>query len=221
MNSGRYLGTITANQHGKSVIDQLGWSNAETFGHWYHGLFLNLQRFWPTAFVINQINSGRRKQFIRERDAAEAAKKAEQLEKTSKVPDQTSEGPKQDLNDVVQASLYERLGGEAAIDLVVEGMYVKIFNDPDLSDFFKKTDKERQKAMQKAFLTFATGGPSEYHGKSMADAHKGRGIQDKEFNLVAGHVVSTMTELQIPEALINETANLLLSLRGDCTNDSN
>ena len=114
--------------------------------------------------------------------------------------------------------LYERLGGASAIAAVVDGMYVKIFNDPELSDFFKKTDKERQKSMQRKFLTLATGGPSEYDGKSMADAHKGRGIKDKEFDIVCGHVVSTMKELGVTQELINETAALLLPLRADCTN---
>jgi truncated hemoglobin YjbI len=41
--------------------------------------------------------------------------------------------------------LFERLGGASAINLVVEGMYAKIFADPDLSDFFKKSDKEKLK----------------------------------------------------------------------------
>lgn len=63
------------------------------------------------------------------------------------------------------------LGGEKAIDLVVEKMYEKIFVDPELSDFFRKTDKEKQIKMQKAFLTMATGGPSNYTGKSMKEAH--------------------------------------------------
>lgn len=40
-------------------------------------------------------------------------------------------------------TLYEKLGGKDAIAAVVDGMYVKIFSDPDLVDFFKKTDKER------------------------------------------------------------------------------
>ncbi len=39
-------------------------------------------------------------------------------------------------------TLYERLGGEAAIQAVVDGMYAKIFYDPELSDFFRKTDKD-------------------------------------------------------------------------------
>jgi hemoglobin len=96
---------------------------------------------------------------------------------------------------------------------------VKIFNDPELSDFFRKTDKDHQKAMQKAFITFATGGSSEYHGKDMKSAHKGRGIGNKEFDLVCGHVVNTMKELGVPEELINETAGLLLPLRADCTDE--
>lgn len=76
-------------------------------------------------------------------------------------------------------------------------MYKKIFTDPQLTDFFRKTDKEHQKKMQRAFLTMATGGPSAYTGKDMKAAHKGRGIGGKEFDLVAGHVVSTMKELGV------------------------
>ena len=37
-------------------------------------------------------------------------------------------------------TLYERLGGAEAIQAVVDGMYSKIFTDPDLSDFFRKTN---------------------------------------------------------------------------------
>lgn len=41
-----------------------------------------------------------------------------------------------------QTTLYEDLGGEAAIRAVVEGMYKKIFADPDLTEFFRKTNKD-------------------------------------------------------------------------------
>jgi truncated hemoglobin YjbI len=50
-------------------------------------------------------------------------------------------------NVVDVPSLYERLGGAQVIDLVVEGMYAKIFVDPDLADFFRKTDKTKLKEM--------------------------------------------------------------------------
>jgi len=37
-----------------------------------------------------------------------------------------------------------------------------------------------------------TGGPKEYSGKSMQAAHKGKGIKDEHFNLVAGHIETTL-----------------------------
>ena len=114
-------------------------------------------------------------------------------------------------------TLYERLGGEGAIQAVVDGMYAKIFPDPELSDFFRKTDHAHQKAMQVNFLTFATGGSTEYTGKSMIDVHKGRGITDADFDRVCGHVISTMQDLNVTQELINETAGLILPLRGACT----
>lgn len=65
----------------------------------------------------------------------------------------------------------------------------------------------------------ATGGPSVYDGKNMADAHKGRGIRSEDFDRVCNHVISTMKELGVSEELINETAGLLLPLRPDCIDE--
>ena len=102
---------------------------------------------------------------------------------------------------VPEKTLYEKLGGEPAIQAVVTKMYEGIFSDPELTEFFTKTDKENQKVMQKKFLTQLTGGPKIYDGKDMIAAHKGRGIKDKEFNLVAGHVVTAMNQLNVPKEL--------------------
>jgi hemoglobin len=116
-------------------------------------------------------------------------------------------------------TLYERLGGKDAINAVVDGMYAKIFTDPDLEDFFRKTDKEHQKEMQRQFLTYATGGSNEWKGKNMKSAHIGRGIRNEDFDRVCSHVINTMKELGVNDELINEVANLLLPLRPDCIDE--
>ena len=67
--------------------------------------------------------------------------------------------------------------------------------------------------MQKRFLTFATGGNTNWEGKSMKGAHEGRGITTLEFDKVAFHVVTTLQELDVPQPLINEVVGLLLPLR--------
>ncbi len=46
-----------------------------------------------------------------------------------------------------EKTLYERLGGEPAIRLVVDGLYKRIYADPNLDGFFKTTRLERQKEM--------------------------------------------------------------------------
>lgn len=119
------------------------------------------------------------------------------------------------------ATLFERLGGAGAISAVVEGMYENggIFTDEDLADFFRKTDKEHQKEMQKQFLTYATGGSSEWHGKDMKSAHAGRGINHDDFMRVAGHVIRAMTDLNVPKELQDEVVALLLPLEKDCIDE--
>ena len=95
-------------------------------------------------------------------------------------------------------------------------MYIGgIFDDAELKDFFRKTNKEEQMLKQRQFLTTVTGGPQIYAGKSMKDAHKGRGIEEKEFNLVVEHVVNAFNELKVPQALQDETLALLGTTKAD------
>lgn len=112
--------------------------------------------------------------------------------------------------------MYDKLGGEPAIQAVVDKMYVGIFSDERLTPYFTKTDKERQKRMQKEFLTYLTGGSKEYHGKSMKEAHKGRGIEEEHFNIVAGYVKGAMDDLKVPDDLQTQVMNALSALKDDC-----
>ena len=52
MNSGRYMGTISAEEHAKSIIDKLGWLETETIGHWKHYFFRGLMNFPITNWFI-------------------------------------------------------------------------------------------------------------------------------------------------------------------------
>jgi len=68
-------------------------------------------------------------------------------------------------------SLYSDLGGEPTIDAAVYIFYDKVIADDRVSDFFDGVNIERQKGMQKKFLTFAFGGPNNYNGNGMRKAH--------------------------------------------------
>ncbi|OYW14159.1 MAG: group 1 truncated hemoglobin, partial [Rhodospirillales bacterium 12-54-5] len=68
-------------------------------------------------------------------------------------------------------SLYQRLGGDAAIRTVVLMMYNKILNDPEIAPLFDHVDVETLRLSQSAFVTYAFGGPNGYTGKSLRAAH--------------------------------------------------
>eukprot|EP00347_Sterkiella_histriomuscorum_P020378 403338034 len=111
--------------------------------------------------------------------------------------------------DPNELSLFERLGGIEACTAVVEGFYARIFNDPDLADFFRITDKCHQIDRMVSFIVFTTGGKSDWEGKSMKECHQGRGIGQEEFEKMVDHVRQTMRELGVMKDLIDELIEAL------------
>ena len=78
-------------------------------------------------------------------------------------------------------SLYQRLGGADAIDKAVHLFYEKVLADDRIKHFFKGVDMQRQARMQKAFMTYAFGGPENYTGRDLTAAHA-RLIKAKRFS---------------------------------------
>ncbi len=115
-------------------------------------------------------------------------------------------------------SLYEQIGGEAAVDAAVELFYRKVLADHHINRFFDKTDMETQAAKQKAFLTMAFGGPANYTGADMRTGHAKMvkmGLNASHFDAVMGHLGATMQELGVPDDLIAQAAAIAESTRND------
>ncbi|MBL8606216.1 MAG: group 1 truncated hemoglobin, partial [Myxococcales bacterium] len=102
-----------------------------------------------------------------------------------------------------ETSVYDRIGGAAAVDAAVDIFYRKVLGDPRISRFFDGVDMDAQAAKQKAFFTMALGGPNTYTGKDMRAAHAHLvkdGLNDGHFDAVVEHVGATLTELKVPAA---------------------
>ena len=115
-------------------------------------------------------------------------------------------------------SLYERLGGEAAINAAVDIFYDKVLNDYRINRFFEKTDMAKQVEHLKAFMTVAFGGPNNYTGRSLRDSHArlvNIGLDDSHYDAVMEHFGSTLEQLNVPAELIAESAGLVESVRGE------
>ena len=115
-------------------------------------------------------------------------------------------------------SLYETLGGEAAVNAAVDNFYRRVLADDTICEFFEDVDMERQAAKQKAFLTFAFGGPNNYSGLDMRRGHAhlvARGLNDSHFNAVAGHLADTLKDLGVGDDLIAQVLAIAESTRND------
>lgn len=115
-------------------------------------------------------------------------------------------------------SLFDKIGGDAAVNAAVDIFYRKVLADDRINMFFEGIDMEKQAAKQKAFLTVAFGGPNKYSGKDMRDGHAHlveRGLNDSHFDAVMEHLGATLKELNVPDELIAEAAAIAESTRND------
>jgi hemoglobin len=116
------------------------------------------------------------------------------------------------------STLFDRLGGSAAVDAAVDIFYRKVLMDDRISHFFDAVDMEKQAAKQKAFLTLAFGGPNHYSGRDMREAHKHMSLNETHFNAVVENLAATLTELGVSIEDINEVASIANSVKNDVLN---
>ena len=115
-------------------------------------------------------------------------------------------------------SVFDKIGGEAAVNAAVDIFYRKVLADDRISHFFDTVDMEAQHQKQKAFLTMAFGGPNDYTGKDMREAHKHMKLTEEHFNAVAENLVATLKELNVSEEDINSIVEIALSVKDDVLN---
>lgn len=115
-------------------------------------------------------------------------------------------------------SLFEKIGGKAAVQAAVDVFYKKVLADERINTFFKDIDMNDQRRKQILFLTYAFGGPNNYNEKSMREAHARlvtQGLNDSHFNAVLENLGTTLKELGVPDQLIQEAAAIAETTRKD------
>jgi hemoglobin len=117
------------------------------------------------------------------------------------------------------ATLYDKIGGYGALEVIVEDFYCRVLDDDHLANFFAGSDMKRLKDKQAEFLAATFGGPGSYSGPSMRQAHEGRGITRYHFNLVAGHLKDSLCAAGVPEATIAEIFSVVAPLADEIAPD--
>lgn len=121
-------------------------------------------------------------------------------------------------------SLYERLGGEAAIKAVVDEFVAIAAADEKVNFFRKGTGKEWQPGEQDVIklkkhlvdmIGSVTGGPQKYTGRSMKEAHAGMKITEGEFHALAADLIAALDKFKVPQAEKDELIKIVATTKGE------
>jgi len=109
-------------------------------------------------------------------------------------------------------TLYEQLGGRERIAAVVDEFYDRVTNDETVAGFFEDMDMAAQRAHMTQFLGSVAGGPVEYTGDEMREAHEPLDLEQRHFDAVATHLDGALRAFDVPdetvEAVLGEVAAL-------------
>jgi len=121
-------------------------------------------------------------------------------------------------------SLYERLGGEGALTLVVDDFVNRAAGDPAVNFTRKGTGMEwnatpenvaKLKKRLVQFIGMATGGPQKYEGKAMKPSHAGMKITSAEFDALAKDLIASLDKFKVPQREKDELIAVVASTKGD------
>jgi hemoglobin len=115
--------------------------------------------------------------------------------------------------DATAVSIYQAIGGRAAVAAAVEGLYGRILADPALSRFFPGGVAAKHRAYVVTILGEALGGPERYRGPDLARAHRGLGIGHADFDRTALLLAETLDSLGVPGHLADDIVGIVAGLR--------
>lgn len=116
-------------------------------------------------------------------------------------------------------TLFERLGGTDGITKIVDDAVENHMNNPTVSARFlpfRKQPETLAKVKQHTvnFFSAGSGGPANYNGKEMPEAHKGMNISPGEYMHVIDDIFMALDKHSIDEATKKDVLSILWSLKG-------
>ncbi len=116
------------------------------------------------------------------------------------------------------ASLYERLGKTEGIRSIVEMALGAHLDNPEIKKRYEPGHQDPEHWAQVVnhavdFFVAGAGGPAEYKGKSMVEAHTGMNINGEEFLAVVDDIMMALDKHDIDETTQKDVLSILYSLK--------
>ena len=125
---------------------------------------------------------------------------------------------------MTEQTLYERLGGVDAIALVVDRFSDEIITNPKLNvnpalrEWNENGNLPSLKFMRTLWVSAVTGGPFEYTGKPLDDAHEHLHITSEEFDEVGAEIQRALAHFKVPEREQQEVLGAIVARKEEVVN---
>lgn len=110
------------------------------------------------------------------------------------------------------STLYERLGGRAAITAVVDGAMANVSADARINQRFATFNPGLAKNLVD-LICLRSDGPCKYTGANMANAHDGMFIRDDEFDALIEDMAKSLDSFKVPAQEKGEVLVILRQMR--------
>ena len=112
-------------------------------------------------------------------------------------------------------TLYDRLGGKAAITAVVDQFVTNVADDKRINARFSTTDIPRLKKNLADQVCMASGGPCTYSGRDMTTTHAGMKITAADFNALVEDLVASLNKFKVSETEKKDLLGILGPMKKD------
>ena len=104
---------------------------------------------------------------------------------------------------LAEDTLFVDLGGQAGIDRIVDASVENYLADDRIKSIFDESNMDRVRAQFKVQFCQIAGGPCQYTGHNMAEAHRGLKLTNADFNAVVEDLQDAMDKVGVPFATQN------------------
>lgn len=104
---------------------------------------------------------------------------------------------------LAQDRLFDDLGGQPGIDRIVDASMDNYLADPRIKAIFDESNIDRLRAEFKVQFCQVTGGPCQYKGHDMTEAHVGLHLTNADFNAVVEDLQDAMDKVGVSFATQN------------------
>jgi hemoglobin len=119
------------------------------------------------------------------------------------------------MTEQTAVSDYDAVGGAAAVKVVVEDFYQRVLGDQQLAHYFEGVDMPALKRHQALLVGQVLGGPPDYDGRSLREAHQGLGITKPHFDLVVTHLAGALKDAGVPDDIIGRAGAAVAATEPD------